>query len=417
MEFSAFGKRFTRPTGARELMDDLGEAMASEAPVMMLGGGNPAHIPAVLERLAARLHKVADDGRELRRMLADYASPAGEVRFRESLAALLKREYGWPLTAANIALTGGSQAGFFQLFNLLAGRFDDGSARRILLPLTPEYAGYTDLGLEPGLFHARRPRIEHLGERLFKYHVDFDGLKIGKDIAALCVSRPCNPTGNVLTDEEVEGLAAMARAADVPLILDNAYGLPFPQIVFPEGVRPYWDENVILCMSLSKIGLPAVRTGIVIAQPEIVEALAGMNAVMSLAVSSVGAVLVREMVDSGEIISLSRDVIRPFYRDRAAQALAWLHQSLHGCEYFVHRPEGALFLWLWLPELPVTSETLYRRLKSRGVYVLPGHHFFPGLDDGWEHRDQCIRLSYAQDADALQRGLVILGEEVRALMR
>ncbi|MGI9329936.1 MAG: valine--pyruvate transaminase [Gammaproteobacteria bacterium] len=414
MEFSTFGKRFTRHTGARELMDDLGEAMASDGPVMMLGGGNPAHIPQVMEILAARLHEVADSPRELRRMLGDYSAPAGERRFRTALAELLQREYGWPLGPENIALTGGSQSGFFFLFNLLAGEFGGGERRRIFLPLTPEYAGYTDLGLTEDLFVARRPSIEELPEHQFKYHVDFDGLELADDIAAICVSRPGNPTGNVLTDDEVARLAALARANGIPLVLDNAYGLPFPQIVFSEAT-PYWDENVILCMSLSKIGLPAARTGIVVARPEIIDALASLNAVVSLAVSSVAAVLVQNLVETGEIISLSRDVIRPFYAQRVTQALSWVHESLAGCKYLVHRPEGALFLWLWFPDLPIRSEELYRRLKARGVYVLPGHHFFPGLQDEWAHRDECLRLSYAQDPESVRRGIAILGEELRRL--
>ena len=416
MKFSKFGKRFTRHTGAWQLMDDLGAAMASEDPVMMLGGGNPAHIPQVLALLAERMREIASDPREFRRMIADYASPAGEERFRTSLAQLLQREYGWPLGPEHIALTGGSQAGFFQLFNLLAGEFDDGSNRRVLLPLTPEYVGYADLGLAENLFVSNKPVIEHLDDRLFKYHVDFETLDVGDDIAAICVSRPTNPTGNVLTDAEVRRLAGIARANKVPLILDNAYGVPFPGIIF-QDVEPVWDDNVILCMSLSKIGLPAVRTGIVVANPDIVEAISGMNSVMSLAVSSVGPVLLRDLVDSGQIIALGRDVIRPFYRARADQALAWLHAALDGCEYFIHRPEGAYFLWLWAPNMSITSEELYRRLKKRGVYILSGHHFFPGLDEDWPHRHECIRISYSQDANAVRRGMAIIGEEVHKACR
>jgi valine--pyruvate aminotransferase len=414
MRLSKFGKRFTRRTGARQLMDDLGAAMAAETPAMMLGGGNPAHIPAVLELMAARLREIAGDPRDLRRMLADYASPAGEDRFRAAIADLLRREYGWPLGAQNIALTGGSQSGFFLLFNMLAGEFDDGRSRRILLPMVPEYAGYNDLGVTEELFTARRPAIEHLDERLFKYHVDFAQLAPDDSVSAICVSRPCNPTGNVLGDNEVGQLAELARRHDLPLILDNAYGLPFPQIVFAEAT-PYWDDNVILCMSLSKIGLPAARTGIIVASEEVVDAIASVNAVVSLAVSSVGAVIARNWVASGEIIRLSRELIQPFYRQRAEQALAWLHESLQGSSWHVHKPEGALFLWLWLPQLPVTSQVLYERLKARGVYVLPGHHFFPGLEQDWVHRDQCLRLSYAQDPEQVRRGIGIIGEELRAL--
>jgi len=413
MKFSKFGNRFTRHTGAWQLMDDLGAAMTSEDPVMMLGGGNPAHIPEVLQMLAERTREVAGHPREFRRMIADYASPIGEDRFRASLAGLLRREYGWPLGPEHIALTGGSQSGFFQLFNLLAGDFDDGSFRRILLPLTPEYVGYTDLGLAEGLFVSNRPVIEYLDDRLFKYHIDFEQLNVGDDVAAICVSRPTNPTGNVLTDVEVRHLADIARDNNVPLILDNAYGVPFPGIIF-QDVEPLWDDNVILCMSLSKIGLPAVRTGIVVANPEIIAAIAGMNSVMSLSVSSVGPVLLRDLVENGRIIELGRDVIRPFYRERANHALTWMHAALDGCEYFIHRPEGAFFLWLWLPGLPITCDELYGRLKKRGVFVVPGHHFFPGLEEDWPHRHECIRISYSQDEESVRRGIAIIGEEVRA---
>jgi valine--pyruvate aminotransferase len=412
VEFSAFGRRFTRHTGARELMDDLGAAMAADAPVMMLGGGNPAHIPEMLAAFREQFQRVLANDREFRRMVADYADPAGEQGFRTALAELLHREYGWPVTAKNITLTAGSQSGFFQLFNLLAGSGADGRERKILLPLTPEYVGYQDLGVAGDLFAARRPAIETLPDRLFKYHVDFGAVTVGDDTAAICASRPTNPTGNVLTDGEVQRLAALARAHRIPLILDSAYGLPFPQIIFTDAA-PYWDEDIILCMSLSKLGLPAVRTGIVIAREEIAQALAAMNATMSLAVGSVGPVLLRDLVASGAIIRLSEEIIRPYYRGRAEQALTWLREALQGCEYFVHRPEGAFFLWLWMPELPVTSAELYRRLKARGVLVLSGHHFFPGLADDWRHRQECLRISYAQAPEVVRRGLGVIGEEIR----
>jgi valine--pyruvate aminotransferase len=412
MKFSRFGNRFTRETGARQLMDDLGTAMSGEDPVMMLGGGNPAHIPEVLTMLAERTRDIAANPREFRRMVADYASPAGEILFRTELADLLCREYGWPVGVDNIALTGGSQSGFFQLFNLLAGDFDDGRFRRILLPLTPEYAGYADLGATGDLFVAKKPTIEYLDDHLFKYHIDFDQLNIDDDISAICVSRPTNPTGNVLTNDEVRKLADLAARNDVPLIIDNAYGLPFPGIIFRE-VEPFWNENIILCMSLSKIGLPAVRTGIVIAREEIIDAMTSLNAVVSLAVSSVGPVLMRDLVQSGRIIEISRDIVRPFYQQRSEQALEWLRAAMEGCDYFVHRPEGAFFLWLWLPTLQISSEELYRRLKRRGVYVLPGHHFFPGLTEDWPHRNQCIRLSYSQDRDQVRAGIEIIGDEIK----
>ena len=207
-------------------------------------------------------------------------------------------------------------------------------------------------------------------------------------------------------------LLAQPQARDVPLIIDNAYGLPFPNIVFTD-VKPLWNENIITCMSMSKLGLPGLRTGVVVARPDIIDALASMNSVLSLAVPSVGAVLLQELVESGEILQLCRNIIQPYYQAKVNQALTWVHEALADTEYHVHRPEGALFLWLWFPGLPISSHELYLRLKARDVLVLSGHHFFPGLAEQWQHRNECIRLTYSQDPASVQKGIGIIAEEVR----
>ena len=81
----------------------------------------------------------------------------------------------------------------------------------------------------------------------------------------------------------------------------------------------------------------------------------------------------------------------------------------------IHRSEGALFLWLWFPGLPVSSQVIYERLKSQEVLVIPGQHFFFGDDDpGWKHRNECIRVSYAMTETVVREGLEIIAEVVGA---
>jgi valine--pyruvate aminotransferase len=174
---------------------------------------------------------------------------------------------------------------------------------------------------------------------------------------------------------------------------------------------------MVLCLSLSKIGLPGVRTGIVVAAEPIIDALTGMNAILHLSTGSVGPAIAMPMVANGEILRISREMVNPYYRAKAARALSWIEQLFEGCTYRVHRPEGAFFLWLWFEELPISSAELYQRLKARGVVVLPGHHFFPGLKEQWPHRQQCIRVSYTQDDEIVHRGLAIIADELRALSR
>lgn len=393
-------------------MDDLGNALASGGDDMiMMGGGNPGHVPAFQAIIQKRLQGLAADTDSFKRLIGVYDPPRGEKDFVASLARLLRREYGWDVGEKNIALTNGSQSGFFLLFNMFAGAYANGEQKKIRLPLAPEYIGYGDLGICDSFFVSNRPRIKLLEDNLFKYHVDFENMHVGSETGAICVSRPTNPTGNVLTNEEIEKLDILAKQHGIPLILDNAYGVPFPGIIYTEA-EPVWNENIIVCLSLSKLGLPAARTGIIVAREEIIQAVSGMNAIMNLATGSFGAMLAQEMVESGEVLTISRDIIKPFYEQKMEKALALFHTSLAGTPYKIHNPEGAMFLWLWFEDMPISSHELYSRLKKRNVLVVSGHFFFPGLDEPWEHEKECIRVTYSQDEEQVAQGIKIIAEEV-----
>lgn len=409
-----FGERMTRQTGALELMDDLGTALARDdaASLHLLGGGNPARIDAVEATYRRRLQEIAADSVQFGRFAGSYAAPGGDLGFRAAIAATLADLYGWPLTGRNVGLASGSQSAFFFLFNLFAGDCAGAPRRRILLPLAPEYIGYADLGLAEDMLVSQPALVEDLADGFFKYHIDFDSLRVPADVGAICVSRPTNPSGNVLTEAELQRLDALARAHHVPLIVDAAYGLPFPGIQHAH-FGALWNPNVVLCLSLSKLGLPALRTGIVVADEPIVEALTAFNATASLAPGSAGPVIVDPLLRSGELARLCEDVIRPHYRERCARAIDALREAFAGLPLRIHRPEGAFFLWLRFPGLPIPSAELYRRLKARGVYVLSGHHFFPGLAEDTPHRHECVRLSYAQPVERVRSGIAILAEEVR----
>ena len=411
LDISRFGKKIAGASGIGRLMDDLGDALMAGRDMMMLGGGNPAHIFEVQAHFRGSVQRLLANGDEFERAIGNYDPPQGNKEFIEAIKNLLADEFGWDIEEKNIALTNGSQSAFFILFNMFAGAFEDGANKKIMFPLAPEYIGYCDVGLDDG-FIANKPEIEHIDQHIFKYHVDFGKISITDDIGAICVSRPTNPTGNVLTDSEVDKLSELARTNEVPLIIDNAYGTPFPHIIFTEA-QPVWNENTIVCMSLSKLGLPAARTGIVIANEEIIGMISRVNANMNLAPGSMGAAIATDMVRSGEIIRLSRDIIRPFYEAKADHAVEQLCEGLEGVDFHIHKPEGAFFLWLWLRGLPITDHELYERLKKRGVLIVPGHYFFPGLKSEWGHKHECIRINYAQDKEIVSAGLKIISEEVK----
>ncbi len=410
------GRKLSGPSGIQELMEDLGQALSTDPAMRMLGGGNPAAIPAMQALWRERVREMLDDGGTLDRALGNYDPPGGNPRFRGAFADFLQRNCGWDVTAKNVVVMPGGQTAFYYLYTLLAGS-SGSTKRRILFPITPEYIGYANQALEPGSFVAVRPRIEERDGNVFKYRIDFDRLRVTDDIAAICLSCPTNPTGNVIDADELAHLRQLARSHDIPLILDQAYGLPFPGAIYVDA-EPVWDEGMIVSISLSKLGLPGTRTSVIVAREEITTALANMNAVIALANGNIGQAMLQPFLAGDTLPRLSREVIRPFYEERAKKAAAVLHEKLGGrAAYALHASEGAFFLWLWLKELPVTAAELYQRLKRRKVLVVPGHYFFFGLDEPWAHQDQCLRITYSQDERVVREGLEIIADEIISLTR
>jgi len=416
-EWSVFGENLCEGSGIGELMDDLGEALASGGDLKMLGGGQPAHVPEMDDLWRQRMEEIMAEPGLLEALLGNYDVPAGSERFRSALAKMFQQQFGWQVTKENFAVTTGGQTAFFFLFNALAGEFVNGSRKKILLPLLPEYIGYANQAVGVNFFEAIPAKIEKIGLHEFKYRVDFEAIHLGDEIAAVCVSRPTNPSGNVLTDEEVERLRVLTRERGIPLMVDNAYGAPFPNIIF-SAVKPVWDEGMILTLSLSKIGLPGTRTGIVVANKKICQAVSSMTSIIGLANHNLGQEIMRPLIEGGEILRLSQEVVRPFYEERSQRAQSWLAQYLgDDVPYFVHRSEGAIFLWIWFEDLPIPTKELYQRLKRRGVLIVPGEYFFFGLskDQDWKHQRECIRMSYTMSPKIVEEGIKVMAEEVRRI--
>ena len=388
MVFTDFGNKLSQHSGILQLMDDIAKPLPAGVTPHPLGGGNPARVPEVERAYREELERILADGDRFEDVLAHYDSPQGRVEFLEMAAEFFRSRYGWPLTMENIALTNGSQSAMFYLFNLFSGTCE-GKKRTLLFPLMPEYIGYADQGIEEGTFVSIPSIVEYSDDRTFKYRMDLksvDGyLASHPEVGAMCVSRPTNPSGNVLTDDEIHGLSSLAHKYAILLIVDNAYGLP------------------------------SIRTGIVIARKEIISAVGNMNAIAALATGSMGPVLAGDLLSSGKLTDLASNVVRPFYEKRAMAAVSWIRKYFDGTEFFIHRPEGSIFLWLYLPSLSIPTLAFYSVLMKEGVVTVPGEYFFFGSDDVRKHPhyDKCLRINYSGDPSLTEDGIRIIAEKYR----
>ena len=70
---------------------------------------------------------------------------------------------------------------------------------------------------------------------------------------------------------------------------------------------------------------------------------------------------------------------------------------------------------MWLQDLPITDWEFYQELKQVGVIVVPGSTFFPGLEEEWQHKHQCLRISLTGSDEEIVTGMQRLAKVVEQI--
>ncbi len=414
---SQFGVEMSRLSGVRAIMKDIIETLRAGADreFINLSAGNPVILPEV-EQLwrdcTADLLASPDYGD----VVCRYGASQGYQPLIDAVVQDFNQRYRLSLTERNILITPGSQSLYFYAANAFGGYAANGALRQIVLPLSPDYTGYGGVTLTPEALIAYKPELEiDASAHRFKYRPDFTQLQITENTGCVIFSRPCNPTGNVLSDDEVSKITTLAAVHDVPVLIDSAYAPPFPALNFTE-MTPQFGGNVLHCMSLSKAGLPGERIGIAIGDESLVHVLECFQTNMCIHSPRYGQAIAARAIGSGRLAEISETVIRPFYQEKIAIVEATLDRTMpQEIPWFLHRGEGAIFAWLWLQDLPITDWEFYQKLKDVGVIVVPGSTFFPGLREEWAHKHQCLRISLTgsdRDLETAMQRLAQVAEEV-----
>lgn len=396
-----FGDQMSRLTGVRAIMKDIIETLRStDIHLINLSAGNPVIIPEV-EQLWRECTQDLLASDEYGQVVCRYGASQGYEPFIEAILRDFNRRYDLTLTSRNILITPGSQALYFFAANALGGYRQDGELKEIVLPLSPDYTGYGGVSLAPEALKSYRPTLDMTqGPHRFKYRPDFEQLQIDEHTGFVLFSRPCNPTGNVLSDAEVRRIAELAANHDVPVFVDSAYATPFPALNFTE-MTPIFADNIVHCLSFSKAGLPGERLGVAIGPESLLRVLESFQTNLCIHSSRYGQAIAARAIASGKLPLISEQVIRPYYQNKFRILEQALDEAMpDDAPWYLHRGEGAIFAWIWFKDLPVSDWEFYQRLKHFGVIVVPGSPFFPGLQEDWAHKQQCIRISLtASDAE------------------
>jgi valine--pyruvate aminotransferase len=398
-----------RLSGIRSIMQDIAAAGrdADDGAWLNLSPGNPSHIPEVV----AAWQNMAREALEERFVESStcYGPSRGTTGLIDAVVDYFNLTYGWSIGPENVVVGPGSQMLSFALTTLFTGPAQDGSTRPLVLPRLPDYTGYQGLGLDPDGIVGIEPLIIEEGPHAFRYAVNTDALARQSDMGLMLLSNPANPTGSSIDTAELKTLITVAEQHDVPLVIDHAYGEPFPGVV-QTRVAPVLNSHVINLFTLSKAGLPGERIAFAIGPAELIDPIVAFIANSALHTPQLFQGVAERMLATRHIDVLTTRHIKPYYKAKRAMAESLLTEALpDDLNWRLHSSDGGMFCWLsfdhdWFDDLE-----LYELLKRKKMFVVPGRHFFVEPLDT-PHTRSCVRLSLSPDEWDIAEGINRLSE-------
>jgi 2-aminoadipate transaminase len=232
--------------------------------------------------------------------------------------------------------------------------------------------------------------------RFIQIPLDDDGMVVDELERALAAgARPkflytvpnfSNPAGVTMSLERRHQLVEVCRAARIPIVEDNPYGmLRFEGEPLP-CLRALDPTNVIYLGTLSKVFAPGVRLGWAVAEPDVLSRLLLAKEAADLCSSSLTQ-LIAERYLEGDRWRENLAAFVGIYRERRDAMLASLAESFPTGASWTH-PSGGFYVWARLPSVVDAQALLPRAVEHRVAYV-PGTAFYPD-DRGRDH----LRLSF-----------------------
>ncbi len=303
-----------------------------------------------------------------------YANTQGELPLREALVAWMARR-GIVAKADQVLVTTGSQQGFDLILRVM---LDPGDT---VLVERPTYT-------------TALQALRHAGARVVTVGTDTDGIVVdelesvlaegGAGIKALYTLPTFgNPTGATLSLARRKKLLQLAVRHRLLIIEDDAYGdLRFDGEEVPSLAALARDagaeDRLVYLATLSKIVAPGLRTGWMVAPPEIVQRCVIAKQTIDLSTSPWIQGAAAHYLKSG-LLERHLPRIRAAYREQAHAMVDALRERLRGKLAF-SAPQGGMFVWGFLPT-GIDAGALVRTAIEEKVMYVPGAPFYADAPD------------------------------------
>ena len=375
MRFSSVTERLAGQGGAKWQVHYRAAAMAAAGrDIIRLTIGEPdVPAPDTLQQDATRAMRAGRTG---------YSDGRGEIGLRRALADHYAARRGRPFTADQVMCFPGTQTALYAVMAAVAEAGDE------VLVGDPMYATYEGVIRATGAAMVPVPLDPSRGFRMAAGDI---AARVTPRSRAILLTTPHNPTGAVLTPDDIAKIGAVAHAHDLWIIADEVY----EEMVF-DGVRfasPLSDadlaDRVVAVSSISKShAAPGFRSGWCVGPEAFMDALLPLSEVMLFGNQPFLADMTEAAIRDGSPVAAG---MRARFRARADRLAATLEGKT---PLRVHRPEAGMFALIDVSALGMDGDAYAHDLLERtGVALMPGASFGATLD-GWVR----VALTVGDDA-------------------
>jgi aspartate/methionine/tyrosine aminotransferase len=364
MSLKVSGRGRIPPFIAMDVLRAANERQATGADVLHLELGQPS--------TSAPARVIAAAEAALKNEPLGYTDALGIPPLREAIARHYRDHYGLELDPKRVIVTVGASGGFLLAF---LAAFDAGDRVGMVAPGYPAYRNILRaLDLEPVEIPAGPEERYQPTPALLQ--------RVAKPLDGLIVASPANPTGTMLSPDELASLARYCETQGIRLVSDEIYhGITYDRA---EATVLASSDRAIVVNSFSKyFSMTGWRLGWLILPPELmrpVECLAQNLFISPPALSQHAAAVAFHCRDE-----LDANVAR--YRDNRALLLEDLPKA--GFDRLAP-PDGAFYIYADVAHLTNDSVEFCRRiLAETGVALTPGVDFDPARGSG------TLRISFA----------------------
>lgn len=314
-----------------------------------------------------------------------YPGYGAGPKFSDALIAWYKRRFGVELTSDVLLPLLGAKDGVSHIPLALANPGDE-----ILIP-NPGYPGYVG----PTILFGAKPVFYNL-DKNFKLDLNEIKSKLSKKTAFIWVNFPSNPTGGVITINELENLVSFAKKHTLTIVYDNAYseitfdGYTAPSILQVDGA----SDIAVEIGSFSKMSsLAGYRIGWIAGNPQIIKALARVKSQLDSGLSLPLQNLAAYALNNPDI-DWQKDMLKSYQARRDVIAI-----KLKKLGLTFYLSKGSLYIWAQIPESSKNSiEYCDEILRTKHVLFTPGSAF-------GSQGDRYIRVSICINIDKIEEFL------------